>query len=310
MPCLILLACYQGERFLPAQLESLLYQSFQDFRILARDDGSTDKTSAILEEYSQRYPDKITVIPSGKRLGVVDNFNALLEHANADVIFFCDQDDIWEHDKVELTMEKFQGNSKMPLLVHTDLQIVDENANAMHRSFWEYSNLDPHKGNAFNRVLVQNHATGCTMAINKALKDLAYPIPKEAIMHDWWISLIASACGKTEAIETQTIRYRQHASNTLGARTIGWKEGLKKLVQFLKEPEMNTKDAELREKQAATLHERFKKIMPSGKLTTLELFLKAPEMNILKRKWVYLIHRFSRQGIKKTIPYLFQNRPF
>lgn len=310
MSCLILLACYQGERFLRAQLDSLLNQSFQDFKILARDDCSSDRTRAILEEYSFRFPDKITIIESKDRLGVIGNFNALLEHANTEVIFFCDQDDVWEHDKVEVAMKKFQRTSKTPLLVHTDLQIVDENANRVHRSFWEYSNLDPHKGKALNRVLVQNHATGCTMAINKALRDLAYPIPKDAIMHDWWISLIASACGKTETIETQTILYRQHDSNTLGARTISWKDGLRKLLQFLKEPEMNTSDAELREKQAAALHERFKKIMPSEKLKILELFLKAPEMNILKRKWVYLIHRFSRQGIKKTIPYLFQNRPF
>lgn len=310
MSCLVLIACYQGERFLPAQLDSLLSQRFNNFKILARDDCSTDKTKVILEEYALRFPDKITLIPSDSRLGVVGNFNALLEHAHADVIFFCDQDDIWESDKIEKTMEKFQSSSKTPLLVHTDLQIVDENANKLHRSFWEYSNLDPCKGNTLNRLLVQNHATGCTMAINKALRDLAYPIPKEALMHDWWISLIASACGHIESIKCQTIRYRQHADNTLGARTVGWKEGLKKLFQFLKEPETNTKDAKLREKQATVLHERIKKSMPSVKLTTLELFLKAPEMSVLKRKWIYLIHRFSRQGIKKTLPYLFQNRPF
>lgn len=308
MSCLVLIACYQGERFLHTQLDSLLNQSFKDFQILARDDGSTDKTKAILEEYSLRHPEKITVLPSGARLGVVGNFNALLEQANSDIIFFCDQDDIWEHDKVELTLKAFR--TKTPLLVHTDLQIVDEKAICMHRSFWEYSQIDPLEGNNFNRVLVQNHVTGCTMAINKALRDLAYPIPKEAIMHDWWISLIASACGQIAAVESQTVRYRQHSSNTLGARAIGLKDGFKKLFQFLKEPEMNTKDAELRGKQAAALHERLKKILPPGKIKSLELFLKADEMSILKRKWVYLLHKFSRQGLKKTIPYLFQNRPF
>lgn len=310
MSCLVLIACYNGERFLSAQLDSLLNQSFQDFKILARDDCSNDRTKVILEEYALRCPDKIAIIPSNARLGVIGNFNALLEKANSDIIFFCDQDDVWEHDKLEKTMKKFQGNLKTPLLIHTDLQIVDEKENKLHPSFWEHSHLDPDEGNHFNRILVQNHVTGCTMAINKPLRDLAYPIPKEALMHDWWITLVASACGKIEAIESQTIRYRQHANNTLGARRIGWKDGLYKLFQFLKNPELNTEDAKLREKQAIALYKRFQKIIPSAKLKTLELFLEAPEMNLLKRKWVYLIHSFSRHGLKKMIPYLFQNRPF
>ena len=307
---LVLLASYQGERFLAAQLDSLLNQSYTNFRILARDDGSKDNTKVILENYTTRFPDKITIIPSEARLGVTGNFNALLEQADADVIFFCDQDDVWEQDKIKWTLEKFQEDLKTPLLVHTDLQIVDENLNQTHPSFWKYSSLDPHQGNRFNRILVQNHATGCTMAINRSLKDLVCPIPKEAMMHDWWISLVASACGKIEALERQTIRYRQHANNTLGARHIGFAAGLKKLFQFLKTPEMNTEEAVLRGKQAAILHERFKKIMSSATLNTLQLFLKASEMSVLKRKWIYLVHRFSRQGMKKTIPYLFQNRPF
>lgn len=303
----VLLATYQGERFISAQLDSLLAQSYRDFQILIRDDGSTDGTKGILEDYAARFP-QVIIIPSETRLGVTGNFNALLEHAHADVIFFCDQDDIWKRDKIESALQKFQDSA--PLLVHTDLQIVDEKGRDIHHSFWKFANLDPHKGKSFNRLLVQNHATGCTMAINKSLRDLVYPIPKQALMHDWWISLVASACGQIESLETPTIYYRQHASNTLGARQVGWKEGFGKLLQFLKEPETNTEDAVLRQKQAEALYERFKKILPSAKLQTLELFLQAPEMNLLKRKWVYLFHRFSRQGLKKTIPYLFQNRPF
>lgn len=310
MSCLVLLACFQGERFLAAQLDSLLDQTYQHFHILVRDDDSSDRTKAILEEYATRFPEKITILPSHERLGVIGNFNALLGKADADIVFFCDQDDIWEKEKMQLTVNQFQGDLKTPMLVHTDLQIVDEQGKHLHRSFWEHSNLDPIEGSHFNRLLVQNHATGCAMAINKALKDLAYPIPPEAMMHDWWISLIASACGKMKAIEIPAIRYRQHANNTLGACKIGWKEGIKKMFQFLKDPEMNTKDAIRRQKQAKVLLERFNHILPTTKLETLTLFLRAPEMTILQRKWIYLVHQFSRQSAKKTIPYLFQNRPF
>ena len=311
MSCVILLACYQGERFLEAQLDSLLGQSFQNFKILARDDGSTDQTQSILDDYAKRFPDKITVLDSHTRLGVVGNFNALLEQAHADFIFFSDQDDVWEHDKVKRTINEFKfSDPKIPILVHTDLQVVDEHLNVMHPSFWDYTSCNPNQGNLFSRALVQNMATGCTMAFNKALRDLAYPIPQDALMHDWWISLIASACGTTKAIQAQTIRYRQHANNTLGAKAIGWKSGFQKLIQFLKNPDMNTQDAKLREKQAAALYDRLKNRLSQEKMKTLELFLKAPEMHKLKRKWIYLTRGFSRQGLKKMIPYLFQNRPF
>jgi glycosyltransferase involved in cell wall biosynthesis len=305
----VLLACYQGERYLRDQLDSLLNQSYNDFTILARDDGSTDQTLSILEDYARRFPNKLEIIRISGRLGVIGNFNALLEASTADYIFFADQDDVWEPSKILVSLNAMQETG-LPLLLHTDLKIVDRDLHQLHDSFWSYSQFDPDKGNALNRLLVQNVVTGCTMGINKELKDLATPIPKEAIMHDWWLALVAACVGKVIALPEKTIMYRQHEDNVLGANRVSWKSGLQKLFVFILNPETNTQNAVQKHNQAKVLYERFKKIAPKCKLELLETFLKAPELSWMSRKWYYLSHQFYRQGLKKVIPYIFQNRPF
>lgn len=311
MPCVdILLATFQGERFLKEQLDSLLNQTFQDFTLVIRDDGSTDGTLKILEEYEKKDP-RIKRLDSEKRLGAAGNFNALLEYSSADFIFFSDQDDVWEKTKMEKILASLLGRDpNVPLLVHTDLEVVDESLNPLHTSFWQYSNLDPEKGNSLNRLLVQNHATGCAMAINRSLKNLASPIPKEAIMHDWWLSLTASTLGTILHRKEKTVLYRQHSKNTIGAHQISFRKGLFKLFTFISNPHANTENALLKQRQANALYNRFQKIIPQDKLELLKTFLSAPEMSLWKRKKTYLTSGFYRQGIKKILPYLFQHRPF
>jgi glycosyltransferase involved in cell wall biosynthesis len=106
----ILLATYNGARFLREQLDSLFNQTFQDFTVLIRDDGSTDNTVQIIEEYNQKFPNKITLLEdSFKNVGATQNFGILLENATADYIFFCDQDDIWVKHKIEKSLQKIQS---------------------------------------------------------------------------------------------------------------------------------------------------------------------------------------------------------
>lgn len=305
----VLLACYNGQKYLSDQLESLLNQSFQNFQILIRDDASSDETKAILTTFKDRHPEKIKIISSETRLGVIGNFNALLKESSADFIFFSDQDDVWEKNKMKITLEPLKNRSA-PTLVHTDLKVVSADLTPIHDSFLRYSQIDPQKGSAFHRLLVQNHVTGCTIGMNKALKELIYPIPNEAIMHDWWISLIASLFGTIISIPSSTVLYRQHASNVLGAHQIGWKEGLKKLFLYLTSPEAYTPEADLRQKQAKAILNRFEKKIPPPQRSILETFLRAPQMTLLERKWYYLSCKFYRQGFKKIFPYLLQNRPF
>ena len=104
----------------------------------------------------------------------------------------------------------------MPVLAHTDLVVVDENLHTIAPSFWSYSNLNPYCGSRLNRLLIQNVVTGSATMINRALARLASPIPQGAVLHDWWLALVASALGRIEAIPEKTVLYRQHGRNCAG----------------------------------------------------------------------------------------------
>jgi glycosyltransferase involved in cell wall biosynthesis len=229
----ILLATYQGAPFLSEQLDSLLSQTCQDFRIIVRDDGSADDTRKIVEAYVTRHPGRIMLLPAdGQRLGASGSFAQLLGSSRAPFVMFCDQDDVWTPDKVEITLaamrdlERSHG-ADTPLLVSTDLKVVDERLNVIAESFWAYQRLHPERLKRLSRVLVQNFATGCTVMVNRALIDLARPIPAEAIMHDWWLALVATRFGKAQPLARPTVLYRQHGRNDVGARRWHFRAGVK-----------------------------------------------------------------------------------
>jgi glycosyltransferase involved in cell wall biosynthesis len=225
----ILLATYNGEAFLAEQLASIMAQSWGDFRLVVRDDGSRDRTPQILAGYAAQYPGRIEVLQDGDgNLGVLANFNRLLAAARAPYVMFSDQDDVWMPDKVErtwrrlLALEREYGPAT-PLLVHSDLEVVDRDLLRMDASFWHFQHLCPRRGLNLNRLLVQNVVTGCTMMVNRALLQRGLPIPPEAAMHDWWLALVAAAFGRIGYLRDTTIKYRQHGRNSLGAKR--WSAG-------------------------------------------------------------------------------------
>ena len=216
---IVLLATYNGEKYLKEQLESLFSQTHKNFSIIARDDGSKDKTMDILKSYN------IKIIHSRVNIGAKESFSALLEyavsHTDGEHFMFSDQDDIWHKNKIEKTLIKMQEKEKLttgtPILIHTNLKIVDENINKLSESFMSYQGIDA-KFNKINNLLIQNTITGCTVMINRKLANLCLPIPTECIMHDWWIGLVASKFGKIGYLNHATIDYRQHTKNSVGAK--------------------------------------------------------------------------------------------
>ncbi|AXN35277.1 glycosyltransferase family 2 protein [Latilactobacillus curvatus] len=217
----ILLSTYNGERFLEEQIESIIKQSNQQWTLYIRDDGSTDKTLDILGRYQA--DDRIQWINENKpqNLRVIGSFLKLLESAEADYYMFCDQDDVWLSDKVQVTLNKMltleAENKQQPILVHTDLRIVDQDLKATSESMIKTQNLDPQP--SFGRLLVQNSITGCTMMINQNLKDRCVGLDFTKIrMHDWWFALVASAFGTIGYVPQATILYRQHGDNEVGAK--------------------------------------------------------------------------------------------
>ena len=218
----ILLSTYNGGKYLKEQLDSILSQSFNDFKVLVRDDGSTDNTVAILKEYEKMYPTKINLIKDdGGNLRSTRSFMRLLENSDSEYVMFCDQDDVWLPEKVERTLKKIiemkQEFGDIPLLVHTDLVVVDENLSIINNSFFNFQKIDPYK-DSFNNLLMQNVITGCTVMINKELVLKCLPIPDGVIIHDWWAGLVASKFGRIGYLSQATIQYRQHRANVVGAK--------------------------------------------------------------------------------------------
>lgn len=220
-PIDILLSTYNGGLYIKELLQSLFAQTYKEWRLIVRDDGSTDNTLDIVETYASKHHDRIVLLKDGKgRLGPCQSFAALLEYSPAPYIMFCDQDDVWLPNKIELTLKTTREleakHKNTPILVHTDLKVVDERLNPLAESFWKYQHINPARI-ALNNLLIQNVATGCAMMLNMPLKKAALPIPSEAMLHDWWITLVAASSGRIEYINSPTMLYRQHGKNDTGA---------------------------------------------------------------------------------------------
>jgi glycosyltransferase involved in cell wall biosynthesis len=224
----VLLATYNGSAFLEAQLASLDAQDYPRWRLLARDDGSTDATPQILRAWAARHPGRIALLEdSAGRQGVVGNFSRLLAAGDATWFMFCDQDDFWLPDKLSAfagrmaALESRLGRDT-PILIHSDLAVVDRDLASLAPSFWRRQRLDVRRGGRFRALLRRNVVTGCACMGNAALRRLAVPVPAEALMHDWWLALVAAAAGHVEVLDRATVLYRQHEANEIGSRPVGW----------------------------------------------------------------------------------------
>jgi len=230
----ICVATYNGGKYLAEQLDSIFAQINTDWRLLIRDDGSTDNTLDIIERYATKYSGKIVLVADKHgRLGPCMNFAQLLDWANTEYIMFSDQDDVWLPNKIELTLNAMkqaeQAYPDQPLLVHTDLKVVDSDLNTICDSMWSYQRLFPEIGENLVKIMAQNVVTGCAMMINKKAKTVSTPIPKEAVMHDWWIAVNIAKHGKIMSVSIPSILYRQHVGNERGAQKTNVLQFAKKL---------------------------------------------------------------------------------
>ena len=286
---IILLSSYNGEKYLKAQLDSLFSQSYKNFEIIVRDDGSKDKTLEILKSYD------IQLLSSNKNLGVKSSFETLLKYAfensNAKYFMFCDQDDVWNQDKIELTLQKMYEMEKLykniPLLVHTDLEVVDENLYTINSSFMKLQNLYESK-NRLNNLLIQNTITGCTMMINRDLAKICLPMSSNAIVHDWWIGLVASFFGKIGYLPQSTIKYRQHTSNTIGAK--GFDIGFV-LKSISKKVSLGRNIS-----QSKGFFQQFKNELDEDTIEMLQEFISLEQKTWWQKRAVLLKYKLFKQG--------------
>jgi len=217
MKIAILLTAYNGERYIKQQIESLLKQTFKGFDLYIHDDCSTDGTFQIVEEFAAQYGN-IYVSRSEENSGNASKafFELIKKVQGYDYYFLCDQDDVWFEDKIEVSLEAIADN--VPMLLHTDLTVTDGGLNITAQSYRELMAADFCR-TALNNLIVQNIATGCTCVYNEKLRQIIR-VPEFCVMHDWWLAIIASAFGRLWHTSRQTMYYRQHESNSVGASDV------------------------------------------------------------------------------------------
>jgi len=222
----VVLASCNGQAYIQQQIESIQHcVGYADLvvRLLVVDDASTDATAAIVMRLAQD-DSRIVFVPAvGRRLGCVMNFARGLELSTAPYIMLSDQDDVWLPQKIIKSLARLQCCEQQygverPALLFTDLKVVDDKLSVIANSFWSYQSGSATWSTCFKNLLVQNVAAGCTMLFNRALIGKATPIPKQALMHDWWLLLVARVFGEVVYISEPMGLYRQHGDNSVGAQ--------------------------------------------------------------------------------------------
>lgn len=293
------MATYNGAAFLPAQLDSILAQDTDSWHLTVSDDGSTDATPEILEDYVRRFPDKITRVFSGRRFGNArDHFFWLMAQCEAEYMHFADQDDVWHPEKVRVMQEALeqaeaQYGAQTPLLVFTDQAVVDEDLKPMAPSLMRMQQQDPEKTD-YRNILFQNIVTGCTSAINRSLADLAGQCgdTTQVIMHDWWLALVAARFGKLVYLDIPTLDYRQHGDNSVGAKDV---RSLSYLWYKLNHMTQAREHAMSKRRQALKFRRVYEKALSRGEIDLLEDFASDKCKIVFKLRYLRFINKSLRK---------------
>ena len=221
----ILMATYNGEKYVAEQIESILNQTYKNIRLVISDDCSTDGTRDVLKKYEKN--ERVEIHLQEKNLGYIRNFEYLLKQVKNELYMLSDQDDFWLEEKVEKTVEVLEKENAD--MVFGDLEIVDENLKTIYPSFGDFMLLNrkiKKKINSYELNYLYNCVTGCTLLSKKKYLDKILPIPYESkyVVHDHWIALMVSVLnGKMVYIPEKYIKYRQHGNNQIGTDKISHK---------------------------------------------------------------------------------------
>ena len=236
----IVLCTYDGASYLREQLDSLIDQTFTDWHCYVFDDCSTDGTQNILLEYVGRFPQRFTLAVNKERSGsAAKNFISATENVfgseEFDLLCYCDQDDVWDENKLAILEQKFHNvDSKRPLLVFSDLSVVDDHLNELHPSFIDRISVGGYVKHIQRRLIqIDNIVPGCALVCNRALLESAVPFSTHTMMHDWWLVLVALKKGSIVFVPEKLIQYRQHAENTVGARALNTPAKIRRTIPVI-----------------------------------------------------------------------------
>ena len=217
----IVLATCDGSRFLEEQLDSLRTQTIPPSRLVVVDDASRDDTPARIGSWARRTGMPVLLLRRQRRQGSLASFGQALAATGAGYVFLCDQDDRWDRDKAEVLLGRMgrleaRHGRDTPLLVHSDLRLIDAAGTVRHRSFHRHQTLNPQRDGLLDLAL-QNTVTGCATLVNRACLSAALPFPDAAVLHDWWLALVAAGLGALDYDPVARLGYRQHGANVVGA---------------------------------------------------------------------------------------------
>ncbi len=214
----IAIPAHNCSAWLDALIESILQQDVVTWRIVARDDASTDDTAARLAAWQLRLGDRMAILPPGPNLGMIGNYDAVLSATTARWVMFADPDDVWKPAKLAAdiaamrTIESAKG-SDTPVVVCSDAEVVDVQLHPIATSYWKWSRMDPRLCSVFHRLLVDSPVLTSTMMVNRALLNMSLPMSGAAACPDWWHALVACAFGNIICLPQPTILYRRHPQN-------------------------------------------------------------------------------------------------
>lgn len=297
----VLLATYNGERFLPKQLNSLRRQLRQDFdlRVLMQDDGSIDGTPALLTQAARDDHRFVLAAENGRHLGASDQFISLLRQSDAPYSALCDQDDEWAPDRLlqgyaALREAEAELGPDTPLLIHSDCCLIDEKGSMLHPSFFRHQGWDTH-ALTLPRLLVQNNATGCTMLMNAALRRLvvSHAQPGRTDMHDWLIALTAAAFGQILMIDLPLVYYRQHAANVTGASA---DTQLKRSLNALRRREQAQARIRLTYRHTEAFRQLFGPDLPAEAALCIDRYLQTEHLPKLQRILTLYQNNYTMQS--------------
>ncbi len=301
----VVMATYNGEKYITEQMESVMNNEGCEVHLHIFDDGSTDHTLEKVEECRAKYPRLITVQKNEQNLGLTINFlrgiqMVMEQNPEAQYIMCCDQDDVWNTDKIKKTlkrmkqMEERYGEDR-PMLVFTDATVTDDQLNELQSSFYksqryQVENLDlPH-------LLMENKCIGCTTMINRAYEPYLLRLPKQARYHDWWLALIAATFGNISFLPRQTIQYRQHSNNVVGGAK--FQSYFMNRIKSLKNQKLSLLE---NKKQAEEFLSIFEDTLSLRKKAIFEVFIQMYQMSWFKQRYVLIHEGYLKSGIIRNL---------
>lgn len=303
----ILLATYNNDAYLERLLDSLLAQTFGNFRLIVSDDCSVDRTVEILHAFEPRFAGRMELhlrqIQSGSAKA---NFAALMEMFGADYALFADADDVWDEDKVERTVRALQRLEEargrdVPAFVFSDVRLIDGDGLPLGDSYWQYKKIRPVVSRSLNRLLVCPPMLGCASGANAALMRRATPVPVTKVTgHDWWLILVARAFGEVGFLDEPTMSYRLHGNNSSDQKEVS----LASYAKTSGKLERVRRGMALRRLQADALLDQFGPDLPHSTKASVEAFAKTGRAGFIRRRATLLTGRYLYADLPRNLAML------